>query len=104
MITMKNHFFSYDVEGPIYGGFPLDMLRYGASYPSGAGDVSTIYALIAAEASGDYSSLSGFPNKRARVRLTTTQDPRGFGFAQTRKRFESFGWSVIPTDNMAELG
>jgi hypothetical protein len=94
----KMYYHTYRVTGR--GRFPVDMLRYDASYPrteEGSGDVMR----SAEDPKADPSEVEGNEILRPRrtVELTHLGPKNWF---PTVGRWESFGWSVAPAHRVEE--
>lgn len=76
----------YTVEGE--GTFPLDMLRYAASYPSSSQDVEAMY-----------------PNRKEYrdVTLCKRDGTKGDAALTWEGRWASFGWRVVRSE-VSKLG
>lgn len=70
--------FGYTVSGET--AFPLDMLRYDASYPASSSDVVMIH-----------ESLCSRPTGRLVINLISVHDKN---WLPTQARWKSFGWRV----------
>lgn len=85
---MAIHHTTYSVEGA--GPFPVDMLRYDASYPSGQGDVGRITA-------GDLETT-----ETREVELVHVGDNKRW--LLTEARWRSFGWRVTKLNGYGVVG
>lgn len=85
----------YQVRAPRAATFPLDMLRYSASWPASAEAAAQIERSIRGEVSEQRGNQA--------VDLQTYEDPRTFEFASFVKRWHSFGWTVYVKDADGEF-
>ncbi|AFU88131.1 hypothetical protein CcrColossus_gp261 [Caulobacter phage CcrColossus] len=91
---MSKTIYTYIVEGPKYGEFPLDMLRRDQSQAATAADQALIDRLAAFGV--DKKDLP----KRVRVKLTMSSDR----YPPNVERWESFGWQVIASNHPRNYG
>lgn len=82
---------TYRVRAPRTAIFPLDMLRYAASWPASAEAAAQIARSLECGADG-----------RQEIELQTYEDPRTFEFSTFVKRWHSFGWIVQTRDEDGE--
>ena len=83
---MKLYQITYQVEGSI--PFPIDMLRYDASWPAHEGEQWPIVETI--------------NHENTQVRIVTLRTNRTRDWQPTAGRWQSFGWTVL--EGSIELG
>lgn len=78
--------YKFDVEGPSWNRFPLDMLRYDSCYPSQSDDVVKIADSLATDMSR--TDKQTFYPRGFVITLVSDKKP-------TDGRWKSFGWNIL---------